>query len=93
MTEILARGPVTASFVVYEDIFRYTGGIYHKTKDSGRQIGGHAIKIIGWGEEKGAPYWIIANSWGADWGENGYFRIMRGRNECGIEQDVHVGSV
>ncbi|VDM74705.1 unnamed protein product [Strongylus vulgaris] len=58
---------------------------------AGKEEGAHAIKIIGWGVEKGTPYWIVANSWNTDWGEDGYFRILRGRNECGIEQYVTAG--
>ncbi|XP_039276821.1 cathepsin B-like cysteine proteinase 3 [Nilaparvata lugens] len=53
--------------------------------------GGHAVKIIGWGSENGVPYWLIANSWNDDWGENGYFRMLRGSNECEIESGVMAG--
>ncbi|XP_076341412.1 putative peptidase C1-like protein F26E4.3 [Tachypleus tridentatus] len=50
------------------------------------------VRIIGWGVEKRGDkhkkYWICANSWGSGWGEDGYFRIIRGQNECDIETFV-----
>lgn len=45
-------------------------GVYqHVTGDI---LGGHAIKILGWGEENGTPYWLAANSWNGDWGDKGW---------------------
>ena len=44
-------------------------GVYQHV--SGSAVGGHAIKILGWGEEDGVPYWLCANSWNTDWGDNG----------------------
>ncbi|CAJ0594765.1 unnamed protein product [Cylicocyclus nassatus] len=85
----MSNGPVEAAFIVYSDFAYYKRGIYVHT--AGKNEGGHAIKIIGWGIEKGIPYWTIANSWNLDWGEKGHFRILRGRNECGIEQEVTAG--
>lgn len=46
-------------------------------------MGGHAVKMIGWGVEGGVKYWICSNSWGTGWGENGFFKIKMG--ECGID--------
>merc|ERR1711966_579617 len=83
---IMTDGPVEAAFTVYSDFENYAGGIYHKT--SSRVAGGHAIRIVGWGEEGGQKYWKIANSWNPYWGEKGYFRILRGKNECGIEEQA-----
>jgi len=53
----------------------------------------HALLLVGWGEEDSeiwgkTPYWIVKNSWGADWGESGYFRIIRGTSACGINNAV-----
>jgi len=53
--------------------------------------GGHAVKMLGWGVENGVKYWLCANSWGGSWGENGLFRIVRGANECHIEERVQAG--
>ena len=53
-----------------------------------RLAGYHAVTIVGWGQEGATPYWTVHNSWGAGWGEAGTFRILRGTNECGIEENV-----
>ena len=60
---------------------------------SGEPLGGHAVKMIGWGVENNIPYWICVNSWNNLWGEEGTFRILRGSNECGIESSCVAGEV
>ena len=82
--EIYNNGPITAAFYVYDDFFSYKSGVYQKTSDS--YAGGHAIKILGWGVENGVDFWYCANSWGTGWGMNGFFKILRGNNECYIEK-------
>ena len=55
-------GPVTAMFLVMSDFMSYKGGIYSPTAGS-TPMGGHAIKIVGWGKEKDVDFWIVQNSW------------------------------
>lgn len=87
--EIMTNGPVEAAFTVYEDFPNYKSGVYQH--ESGSALGGHAIKILGWGVEDGTPYWLVANSWNPRWGDEGFFKILRGSDHCGIESGVVAG--
>ncbi|KAL5961997.1 Cathepsin B [Taenia solium] len=89
MKEIMVHGPVESDFIVYADFLTYKSGVYQHVK--GGFLGGHAVKILGWGEENGVPYWLCANSWNTDWGDGGFFKILRGHNHCNIEADVNAG--
>ncbi len=64
-------GPLIVSMDVYGDFYSYTKGLYKYT--SGTYQGGHAILLVGYDDSQ--QCFIVKNSWGADWGENGYFRI------------------
>lgn len=68
-----------ASFQLYES------GIYHD-ENCGKATN-HAINVVGYGVEDEVQYWICRNCWGTFWGEKGYFRILRGVNECGIANE------
>jgi len=87
--EIMQNGPVEAAFSVYADFVSYRSGVYKHV--TGQMLGGHAVKMIGWGVESGSPYWLISNSWNEDWGDKGLFKIARGNNECGIESGIVAG--
>jgi len=78
---LMTKGPVETGFSVYEDFMNYKSGVYKRQSDT--MLGGHAVKIVGWGKENGEEHWIVANSWGPSWGETGYFRIAFG--ECGFD--------
>jgi len=80
---IMSAGPVETAFTVYQDFENYVSGVYKKT--SSTVLGGHAVRIVGWGVDGSTKYWKVANSWNPFWGEKGYFRIVRGTDECGIE--------
>lgn len=89
--EIYSHGPVSAAFTVYDDFPTYKSGVYKKTKNA-KKLGGHAVKIIGWGVLNGTKYWLVVNSWNEGWGDNGLFKIARGANECGIEDEIVAGN-
>ena len=85
--ELYENGYVNSGFTVYSDFMNYRGGIYeHKT---GYLLGGHEVNIVGWGVENGVHYWIVQNTWGEKWGENGFFRIKFG--QCGIDSRGYAG--
>jgi cathepsin C len=87
--ELVRGGPIVVSFEPKDDFMYYHNGIY--TSNLGDSIHqewekvDHAVLLVGYGEEQGKKFWRIQNSWGDDWGENGYFRIARGDNDSGVE--------
>ena len=76
---ISTYGSITGCFVVYQDFFGYSSGVYRHV--SGAAAGGHCVEILGYNDAQGC--WICKNSWGTNWGEGGYFRIAYG--QCAIE--------
>ncbi|MCX6666597.1 MAG: FG-GAP-like repeat-containing protein, partial [Euryarchaeota archaeon] len=78
---IMSYGPVITGMAVYNDFYTYHEGIYHRVSETIK--GYHAVAIVGFGVYDGMDYWICKNSWGEDWGEDGYFRIFAG--ECLID--------
>jgi cathepsin X len=92
MAEIFARGPVAAGIdaTVLET---YTGGIITATQPANID---HIISLVGWGTEvvngTSIDYWIGRNSWGQYWGEQGWFRLIRGVDALGIEDMVSWGT-
>lgn len=70
----------------------YGGGVY--SGDCGYDQD-HAVQLVGYGTDKGKDYWLVRNSWGAEWGETGYIRIARygeGKEPCGMDQKPQDGS-
>ena len=61
---------------------QYRGGIFSGC--SKRYKISHAVVVVGYGTQDGLDYWLVKNSWGKGWGEQGYMKIQRGVNMCGI---------
>ena len=89
--ELNENGSVQLAFIVYEDFMTYKSGVYKHT--TGKKLGGHAVRLIGYGVENSVKYWLIANSWNDNWGVNGTFKIIRGENNCQIESMGVAGLV
>ena len=90
--DIYHWGPATTGFTVHSDFMGWDGKGVYKWDGKSAEEGGHAVVILGWGKDAvQGPFWIVRNSWGDSWGDGGYFKINRGSNECGIEENVVVG--
>lgn len=96
--EIMKWGPVAAGFQVYDDFLSgYTDGtrVYTHPRREQQTLGGHAVRIVGWGEQeqdgRRVQYWQIANSWGRQWGDGGYGKIEI--RLPGLELEKNVVSV
>ena len=87
--DLMTHGPLETGFTVFENFKNYTSGVYTKGDSPGKELGGHAVKIVGWGQENSVDYWIVANSWDVTWGEKGFFKIKVG--EVGIDSDAIAG--
>jgi hypothetical protein len=89
---IFAWGPVSTGMIVYPDFYSFDPKTeIYEWNGRGVAVGGHAIEIVGWGEERGKKYWIVKNSWGENWGRDGYFYMARGTNTCQIEENIITG--
>ena len=73
---LIEHGPVAACIYIWKDFYYYHGGIYRHRW--GRLVGGHVIAIMGYNDT--ARYWICKNSWGRNWGEDGWFKVSYDAN-------------
>lgn len=75
-------GPISVA-IDSTSLKNYAGGIYNN-KQCGSFLN-HGVLAVGYGSENSLDYWIIKNSWGSDWGEEGYIKIARNQDDlCGV---------
>ncbi|VVC89089.1 unnamed protein product [Leptidea sinapis] len=96
---VFQYGPLTAA-INSASLHKYKGGIDEPTDGQCPPDSvDHHVLIVGYSEYedpdtgKRTPYWIIKNSWGTNFGDNGYYYLVRGRNACGITTDVSFSFV
>lgn len=78
---LVSNGPISVAIDVM-DVTNYQSGIArHCSVAHGLN---HAVLLVGYGVQNNTPYWVFKNSWGSDWGESGYFRVLRDVNSCGM---------
>ncbi|NLH50922.1 MAG: hypothetical protein GX444_20285 [Myxococcales bacterium] len=84
---VYQRGPVAVTMNVYEDFNYYTSGVYAYAE--GAYLGGHAVLVVGYDDNE--ECFVVKNSWGPGWGEDGFFRIsygeVHGRTRFGSEAE------
>ncbi|XP_055514800.1 procathepsin L-like [Leucoraja erinacea] len=85
LARMVARvGPISVLIHSSHSSWRfYKSGVYDNSNCKQKLIN-HSVLLIGYVDRRSKSYWIIKNSWGTSWGENGYMRIIKGKNMCGI---------
>jgi C1A family cysteine protease len=82
LTPALANGPVSIAIEADQSAFQfYSGGVMDGR--CGKKLD-HGVLLVGYGTDSGKDYWIVKNSWGASWGEQGYIRLIQGQDQCGL---------
>jgi len=85
MQEIYQRGPIACGVAVPDALENYTSGVFDDKTGDVNIV--HDISVVGYGVDNGVKYWTVRNSWGTHFGEDGFFRVVRGTNNIAIETD------
>jgi hypothetical protein len=93
MTSVYKYGPIAVKIDAFA-LAEYKGGVMTRNNTqclvktcAAVDTPDHIVSVVGWGSEAGIGYWLVANSWGINWGEMGFFRVERDVNLFGIEDE------
>lgn len=91
LSSLLKQGPLSV-LINAEFLQFYHSGVWDPILKCDPKSLDHAVLLVGYGTHNGLfskkPYWLVKNSWGHKWGEDGYFKLIRGKGKCGIDQGV-----
>ena len=93
-TKVASLGPASICIDASNWSFQlYNGGIYDEDSCSQWNLD-HAVNCIGYGTEGSTAYWLVRNSWGTSWGEDGYIRMIKNKNnQCGVASSAIIPTV
>ena len=85
MVALATVGPISIAMDASQDSFQdYKSGIYTEEACNPEDLD-HGVLLVGYGVENGQEYWLLKNSWGTQWGEAGFFKLPRNKeNYCGV---------
>lgn len=81
---LIKHGPILVMLGAHRKWQLYKGGVWYENECS--EMVNHSILLVGYGTENGHDFWLLKNSWGKDWGENGFIKYARNKhdNYCGF---------